>query len=67
MSAETHEGVTVPCCGCSGKVTFVVPKANSDHPTLLHTMPYCKRFEETNTGDDIVKYVQDCRIALEGN
>jgi hypothetical protein len=52
--------ITVHCCGCTGEVTFVVPKTDSDRPTMLHTVPCCARFNETNTSDDIVRYLRAC-------
>jgi len=61
------ESITVRCCGCSGEVTFVIPKTDSDRPTMFHTMPYCARFDETNTSQGIVKYLRDCGDARERN
>jgi len=52
--------ITVRCCACSGVVSFVVPKSDSDYPTMYHTMPYCGRFDSTNTADAIVTYLRDC-------
>jgi len=52
--------IAVPCCACPGEVTFVVPKTDLDRPTMFHTVPYCARFNETNTADGIVQYLRDC-------
>ena len=58
--------ITVRCCGCKGDVTFQRPTDDlEDHPTLYHTIPYCKRFEDVNTLDDLADYVRDCRRAQE--
>lgn len=58
------ETITLPCCACAGKVSFATPETTA-HPTFFHTMPFCARFEETNTADDLATYVRDCRIASE--
>lgn len=58
-----ENSVTLPCCGCSGKVTFEVPKSPQDHPTFFHTMPPCERFDRTNTADGVVRYLRDCQNA----
>jgi hypothetical protein len=34
---------------------------------MFHTMPYCARFDETNTSQGIVKYLRDCGDARERN
>lgn len=49
----------IPCCGCTGTVIFVEPEPDGQ-PTFFHTMPYCARFDQTNTVDDIIKYMRDC-------
>jgi len=64
--SKLPDQITVRCCGCSGEVTFVAPKAD-DRPTMFHTMPYCARFDETNTPDGIVQYLRDCNDARERN
>jgi hypothetical protein len=65
MSSDVKvEGITVPCAGCSGKVTFAT---NTENPTLLHTMPYCERFESANTADDVIQYMKDCGAKMEVN
>ena len=60
MNEDLPDKLTVRCCGCAGKVTFVVPKADADRPTMFHTIPYCARFDETNTAAGIVDYLRDC-------
>ena len=56
-----EKSVTVRCCACAGQVTFEEPGEEADsRPTFLHTMPYCSRFDQTNTVDDIIKYMRDC-------
>jgi len=59
--------ITIRCCGCSGEVTFVVPKTDDDYPTMMHTVPMCGRFDETNTAEGIVQYMRDCSDARELN
>lgn len=53
------ETITLPCCACAGKVSFATPET-TDSPTFFHTMPMCKRFDDTNTADDVVQYLRDC-------
>jgi hypothetical protein len=60
MKKQVVNGITLPCCACKGTVTFQVPESDQDHPTFFHTMPPCERFDQTNTTDDIVKYMRDC-------
>lgn len=50
---------TLPCCACAGKVSFADPET-TENSTFFHTMPYCVRFEATNTGADLVQYLKDC-------
>ena len=65
---ELPDQVTLRCCGCHGEVTFVVPKKDgSDRPTMFHTMPYCARFDETNTAAAVVQYFRDCGDAGKRN
>lgn len=58
------ETIQLPCCACTGKVSFGTPETTT-HPTFFHTMPYCKRFDATNTQDELVNYIRDCRLAQE--
>lgn len=52
---------TIRCCACRGYVTFQSPTDEpGDRPTFFHTIPYCKRFDETNTADGIIQYMRDC-------
>lgn len=62
MSSHTvEEAVTLRCCACSGKVTFEAPKADAaSRPTFFHTMPYCERFDRTNTTEELLQYIRDC-------
>jgi hypothetical protein len=53
------ETITLPCCACDGKVSFATPETTTN-PTFFHTIPYCKRFDDTNTTDDVVQYLRDC-------
>lgn len=55
-----RQQVTLPCCDCDGKVTFVIPEAEGDRPTFFHTMPPCARFDSTNTADAVIQYFRDC-------
>jgi hypothetical protein len=55
---------TVPCCACTGRVTFAMPESDDDRTAFFHTMPYCARFDQTNTPDAVVQYLRDCRKAL---
>lgn len=59
MADEIIQATTLPCCACAGKVSFTDPDTTQD-VSFLHTMPYCVRFEETNTADDLVQYLKDC-------
>jgi len=52
--------VTLRCCACAGQVTFVIPERDDDRPTFFHTMPYCARFDDVKTPDDVVSYFRDC-------
>jgi hypothetical protein len=56
----TMKKLTLPCCACSGEVTFVIPEKDDDRPTFLHTLPPCARFHATNTADAIIQYMKDC-------
>ena len=60
------ETITLPCCACAGKVSFATPET-TENPTFFHTMPYCSRFDSTNTAMDVVQYMRDCNDALERN
>ncbi len=63
-SVVHQAGLTLPCVGCTGKVTFSV---ETERPTFFHTMPYCKRFDATNTADDLIVYMRDCGAKLKVN
>jgi hypothetical protein len=58
--------IAIRCCGCAGEVTFISPTDNA-RPTFFHTIPACKRFDETNTAMGIVEYMRDCLDARERN
>lgn len=59
MKFDEDKKTTLPCCGCSGEVTFVHPDAGPQ-PTLFHTMPYCERFDSIKTIDGYLEYFKDC-------
>jgi hypothetical protein len=60
--------ITVRCCACTGTVTFQAPRSDpEDRPTFFHTIPACKRFDETNTVEGVVQYLRDCGDARERN
>lgn len=63
---STRKQYKVKCCDCSGEVTFVEPRPQ-DQPVFYHTLPYCKRFERTETADQLADYVRDCRIKVTAN
>jgi len=53
--------IRMNCSDCSGEVIFVIPsETGTDRPTLFHTMPYCQRFDDTNTVKQIIQYYRDC-------
>jgi hypothetical protein len=62
MKKPLPENVTIRCCACKGMVTFKAPREN-DRPTFFHTMPYCERFDQTNTADAVIQYFRDCVTA----
>jgi len=53
------ETIQVPCCACPGVVSFATPEA-TPNPTFFHTLPYCQRFDATNSAADLVQYLKDC-------
>lgn len=61
-TSVVEKETTLPCCDCSGTVSFVHPdnSKSGGQPTFFHTMPYCKRFDDTNTTDAIIQYMRDC-------
>lgn len=56
---DTSDAVSIKCCGCPGTVMF--SRDTSKSPTFFHTLPYCKRFYDTETIDELLEYMQDCR------
>ena len=60
------ECVELPCCACNGRVSFATPETTKN-PTLFHTIPYCERFETTDTAMQVVEYMRECREKSELN
>ena len=54
---KIKNAVTLPCAACDGKATFT---AEGERPTFFHTIPYCRRFDETNDVDSLLRYWKDC-------
>lgn len=56
-SEKVSESLTLPCCGCDGTATFT---PEGEHPTFFHSMPFCERFNSTNTADQLSIYMREC-------
>lgn len=69
MAADDVDGISLPCCACGGEASFFIPPPGSERQRVLlaHSLPSCRRFEEAESPDAILKYLRDCRLAITPN
>ena len=52
---------SVPCHACTGRFAFSM----QDHrPTALHTLPYCKAFEDIESTMDALRFAEKCNLKV---
>lgn len=55
---KVRDAFTLPCSGCSGSATFT---PHGEHPTFVHTMPFCERFDRVKTIAELAEYMHECK------
>lgn len=54
---KIKNSITFTCSGCDGKATFT---PDGERPTFMHTFPFCERFNEVCTVEELTAYMREC-------